>query len=252
MTFPGQAVKQADCTVATSPTKNPGSLKGAGDTSAKRASISQVMMVVALTAVNLAMLRATPVEIVTFPSVWVVLGMIDFVILWKLILTRSFRAFHYTFMVVFVIAYFVMALVVTTERFLPLGLLVRAYQQLAGEHANVISPGNFWFDEVWFAALLSFSMAWGLGLGAAWLERRQNWDIAAFFRGALVGFGTAVLLLTLADVAARGGIVAFARLSVRLVVLAVCLILGGRMGLSRLKSSTSDREDRSGNTGLSP
>jgi hypothetical protein len=36
--------------------------------SAKRASIGQVMMVVALAAVNLAVVRAAPLEIVTFPT----------------------------------------------------------------------------------------------------------------------------------------------------------------------------------------
>jgi hypothetical protein len=49
--------------------------------SARRAAIAQVMMVIALTAVSLAIVRVTPMEIVTFPSIWVVLGTIDFVIL---------------------------------------------------------------------------------------------------------------------------------------------------------------------------
>jgi hypothetical protein len=204
--------------------------------SAKRASIGQVMMVVALTAVNLAILRATPLEIVTFPSVWVVLGMIAFVVLWKLILKRSFRAFHYTFMIVFVIAYFVMALLVTTERLNPLGLLVRGYQQLAGEHVNVISPGYLWEGEIWFAAFLSFSLAWAFGLGAAWLERRRDWDIAAFFRGSLVGLAIAILLATIGHAIWGGEEQPSVLIGDRL-ILAVSLILGGMLGLSRLKST---------------
>jgi hypothetical protein len=252
MSFPGQASKQADCAVATSPAEDPGSPKQTGQPSAKRTSIGQVMMTIALVAVNLAILRATPMEIVTFPSAWVMLGTIDFVVLWKLILKRSFRAFHYTFMIVFVIAYFVTAVLVTTERLHPLGLLVRVYQQIAGEHANVISPGYTWEGEVWFVGFLSFSLAWALGLGAAWLERRRNWDIAAFFRGALVGFGTAALLLTLADVAASGGIVSPARLSVRLVLMGVCMTVGGRMGLSRMKSNMSGGENHGGHAGACP
>ena len=137
-----------------------------------------------------------------------------------------------TFMIVFVIAYFVMANFVATERLHPLGLLVRVYQQLAGEETNRIALAGFLrFGEIWMAAFLSFILAWALGLGAAWLERRRNWDIAAFFRGALVGFGTAAVLLTVADVAARGGIVSFARLSVRLVLLGVCMIVGGQDGV---------------------
>jgi hypothetical protein len=71
--------------------------------SARRAAIAQVMMVIALTAVSLAIVRVTPMEIVTFPSIWVVLGTIDFVILWKLILSRSLRGFHYEFLIIVVI-----------------------------------------------------------------------------------------------------------------------------------------------------
>jgi hypothetical protein len=68
---------------------------------AKRASIGEVMIVVALAAVNLAVLRATPSGIIEFPPIWVLLGLIDFLIFWKLILRRPLRAFHYTFLIVF-------------------------------------------------------------------------------------------------------------------------------------------------------
>ncbi|MGO9470527.1 MAG: hypothetical protein ACLQVF_41070 [Isosphaeraceae bacterium] len=84
--------------------------------SAKRVSIGQVMMAIALAAVNLAVIRVTPWELVMYPAVWVLLGCIDFVIVWKLILRRSLRAFHYTFLIVFFIAFFVMANFVATER----------------------------------------------------------------------------------------------------------------------------------------
>ena len=45
-----------------------------------RLTISQVMKLVALAAVNLAVARAAPWEIVIFPPIWVVLGTIDFVV----------------------------------------------------------------------------------------------------------------------------------------------------------------------------
>ena len=61
-----------------------------------RYSIGLVMMSVALAAVNLALARATPFEIVIYPSVWVVLVSIDFLIVWKLLLRRPFRAFPLT------------------------------------------------------------------------------------------------------------------------------------------------------------
>jgi hypothetical protein len=124
--------------------------------SAKRVSIGQVMMVVALAAVNLAVARAMPLEVVIYPPLWVLMGSIDFLIIWKLILTRSLRAFHYTFLIVFVIAFFVMALV--------------------------------------------YEAAWG------------------------------------------GAQPSPVQLIARMVVLGVCLILGGLMGLSRLKSNKRGRE----------
>jgi hypothetical protein len=216
--------------------------------SGQRASIAQVMMVVALAAVNLAVLRITPLEIVTFPSIWVVLGSIDFVIIWKLILTRSLRAFHYTFLIVFVVVFFVMANFVATERLHPLGLLVHWYQRLTVDKSNSISPGFgfLWIGEFWMACFLSFVLAYATGLVAAWFEKRRDWDIAAFWRGTLVGFAIANLLAII-DGAVWGWMVeSRVRLIGHLVLLGVCLILGGLIGLSRLKSSALGREGNSG------
>src|SRR4029077_1550540 len=123
--------------------------------SAKRVSIGQVMMVVALAAVNLAVTRAA-LEVDMSPQVLVVLlGSIDFLIIWKLILTRSLRAFHYTFLIVFVVAFFVMANFVATERLHPLGHLVRWYQHLTGEKTNSIALGFLAIGEFWMASFLS-------------------------------------------------------------------------------------------------
>jgi hypothetical protein len=214
--------------------------------SAQRASIAQVMMVVALAAVNLAVLRITPLEIVTFPSIWVVLGSIDFVIIWKLILTRSLRAFHYTFLIVFVVVFFVMANFVATERLHPLALLVRWYQRLTVDKSNSISFGFLWIGEFWMACFLSFVLAYATGLVAAWFEKRRAWDIAAFWRGTLVGFGIANVLAII-DGAVWGWMVeSRVRLIGHLVLEGVCLILGGLIGLSRLKSSALGREGNSG------
>ena len=103
-----------------------------------RATIGQVMTLVALAALNLAVARAAPWDIVVFPTLWVLLGTIDFVVFWKLILRRSLQAFHYTCLIVFVTAFIVMANLVATERFHPLSPLVRWYQQLPGEGTNRI------------------------------------------------------------------------------------------------------------------
>jgi hypothetical protein len=207
---------------------------------AQRASIGQVRMVVALAAVNLAVMRIAPSEITTYPTVWVLLGCIDFVIFWKLILKRSLRATHCTFLIVFVVGFIVMANFAATERLHPLGLLVRWFQQLTGGKTNTISLGFLRIGEIWMACFLGFALACVTGLVAAWFERRRGWDIAAFWRGALVGFGIANLLATI-DGAIWGWMVeSRVRLIGRLVLVGVCLILGGLMGLSRLKSSTRD------------
>jgi hypothetical protein len=210
---------------------------------AKRVSIGQVMMVVPLAAVNLAILRAVPLGFVTFPTLWVFVGSIDFVIFWKLILKRSLQAFHYTFLIVFVIAFLVMANLVATERLHPLGLLVRWYQHLTAERTIGISLGFLRISEFWMACFLSFMLACAVGLVAAWLERRRDWDIAAFYRGALVGLGIAMVLALMDDAAWGWVVVSPVRLIGRMVLLGACLILGGLNGLSRLKSSRPGRED---------
>ena len=154
--------------------------------SGKRLSIAQVMLVVALVAMNLGLARAMPWEAVIFPTTWIVLGIVDFVIVWKLILRRSLRAFQYTFLIILFVAFVVLANLVATERVHLTGPVVRWYQHVSGEKTNRVSiDGLFRNDDVWAAAISSIVMACAAGLLARWLERRRNWDIAAFWRGAL-------------------------------------------------------------------
>jgi hypothetical protein len=75
-----------------------------------------------------------------------------------------------------------------------------------------------------------------MGLAAAWLEANRGWDIAAVWRGALVGFSVATSLLTLIDVADGRGPDGPVGIPLRLVVLGIGVLLGGKIGLSRLKS----------------
>jgi hypothetical protein len=203
------------------------------------------MTLVALAALNLAVARAAPWDIVVFPTLWVLLGTIDFVVFWKLILRRSLQAFHYTCLIVFVTAFLVMANLVATERFHTLSPLVRWYQQLPGRGTDriLISAGGFLQNgEFWMAGFLSLTLSLSIGWVAAWLERRRGCDLAAFFRGALLGFVVANLLAMI-DGALWGWVVeSRSRLIGRLVLLGVCLLLGGMTGLSRLKSNTPGRE----------
>ncbi len=56
--------------------------------------------------------------------------------------------------------------------------------------------------------------------------------------------------MMIADAATRAAQTSSAQLIGRLIFLAVCVISGGIMGLSRLKSSTPGREGPSANAGL--
>lgn len=205
---------------------------------AKHTSIAQTMLVVALVALNLGAIRACPKGIVEFPTFWVFLGVLDFLAIWKLILKRPLQAFHYTFLVVFVMAWIFMANLVATERFNPLRLLVRWYQMLASENENVVAFVDSCCSKFLMACFLSFMLACILGIVAAWLERCRSWDIAAFHRGAFTGFALANLL-ALIDGAVWGWVVVSpARMLGRLVLLGTCVVLGGLLGISRLKSNT--------------
>jgi hypothetical protein len=206
--------------------------------SAQRASIAQVMFVIALAAANLALLRATPWEVSSYPTIWVFLGLVDFVIFWKLIFKRSLQAFHYTFLIVTVVAYLVLVTMVATERIHPLSQFVRWYQELTGANTIGISIGYLALGDLWMACFLSLVLAGATGWVAAWLERRRGWDIAVFFRGALVVFGIFVLLGTIWDVVSGRWQPSTRELIGRWVIMSTCMILGGIVGLSRLKSKS--------------
>ena len=146
-------------------------------------SIGHVMMVVALVAGNLA-IRTAPEGIVEYPSLWVAMGSLDFLILRKLIQRRLFGAFHYTFLIVLIVSFFVMANILAMEKFHPLAFLIRWYQRVSGDDTNRIWRTVYiWLGEFWSAAILSMLLAIAAGWAAAWLESRRAWDIAAFWRG---------------------------------------------------------------------
>ena len=252
MMFPGHAQNPGDCAFTSSLSEEPGNPKVTGAMSAKGASISQVMMIVLLAAANMAILRHSEGDF----HVPLYLGLDgDDRLLGPLeadpeAIDESLPLYIHDRLRDCVRRHGVLA---DTGRINPLGLLVRWYQQLTGEETNAIALAGFVrFGEIWMAAFLSFILAWVIGLIAAWLERRRNWDIAAFFRGALVGFVIASLLAMI-DGAVWGWVVESpGRFIGRWVLLAVCLILGGWMGLSKLRSSIPGRERGSGDSEVSP
>lgn len=200
------------------------------------ATIAQGMMMVALLALNLSVARLISRDYTTYPTVWVFLGIIDLVACQRLIRRRPLRASHYTFMVVLLVTYIVMANFAVMGRILVIGPIVRWYQQQSGVELDFLSPGILAVGEIWMACVLSLGFAVALAVGAGWLERRRGWDIAAFFRGALLGFVIACLLLTVGLRLGRSDKPSSFHFASRLIFLSGCMLVGGFFGLSRLKS----------------
>ena len=87
--------------------------------------IGRVMMIIALAAANLALLREVPWETHKYPTIWVFLGIVDYVVLRKLILRRTLRAADYTFLIVLVVAFIPLVYLTAEERIHPVGPLIR-------------------------------------------------------------------------------------------------------------------------------
>lgn len=196
----------------------------------KSTSIGRLMAMIALVAANLALLRF--VELTILGAYGFVLGVLNFLVLWKGILGRPLRVFHYTLLIVSVIASVVLAVQVAMGRLQLLGPVVRWYQQMKGD----LTGSAAWFDflhigEFWAAGLLGFLIALAAGLLASWLEKAKGWDVAAFLRGALAGFGVATLTFVLVEAMGptklgNSGVVA------RYICLAIFVITGGLLGLA--------------------
>ena len=88
------------------------------------------------------------------------MGSLDFLILRKLIQRRLFGAFHYTFLIVLIVSFFVMANILAMEKFHPLAFLIRWYQRVSGDDTNRIWRTVYiWLGEFWSAAILSMLLA---------------------------------------------------------------------------------------------
>jgi hypothetical protein len=209
-------------------------------TSRGRLSIARVMTIVALLAANLALLREVPWEARSVPTIWVFLGIADFVVVWKLICRFPLRAGHYTFLVVCLGAYLVLVTQAAMERIHPMAPFIRSYQQISGDqNTSVMLREVSRLGDIWMSGVLALLIAWTLALGAGWLERRRGWDLAAWYRGGLVGFGVVSLLTVLTEPFLRS---TPRRLAVvNLVLLAICVLVGGKVGLARLRSVGLER-----------
>ena len=83
---------------------------------------------------------------------------------------------------------------------------------------------------------MGFLIAWGAGFRAGWLEQPPRLGHRGVLPGCALGVGIASLIATVNQAAfglpATGSMGHYANL----LMLAVCVILGGKLGLSRLRS----------------
>jgi hypothetical protein len=145
-----------------------------------RVGLGQVMGVVALAAVGLALLRGmNPMHLGAF-------GPLVAILLWLfytgVIERRRLEGFHYATAVVAIPASGFLARVIALGSFRPLGRF---------------ASGSHWADVVvhLIGAALSLMLGLAAGLAVRRLEQAWRWDLAPFFRGAVVGSFVALPIL---------------------------------------------------------
>jgi hypothetical protein len=142
-----------------------------------RRGLGRVMVAVALAAVGLAMTRGMmPMHLGAF-------GPLVAILLWLfytgVIERRRLAGFHYTTAVVTVLASGFLARQIALDNFRPLGLIV------ADSHGAALV-------EHLIGAALSLILGLAAGVAVRRLEEARGWDLAPFFRGAIVGAFVAV------------------------------------------------------------
>ena len=142
-----------------------------------RGGLSRVMVAVALAAVGLAMTRGMdPMHLGAF-------GPLVAVLLWLfytgVIERRRLEGFHYATAVVTVVATGFLARQIALDNFRPLGPIVANSQGAA-------------LVEHLIGAALSLALGLAAGIAVRRLEEARGWDLAPFFRGAVVGSFVAV------------------------------------------------------------
>jgi hypothetical protein len=137
-----------------------------------RRGLGRVMAVVALAAVGLALTRGMlPMHLGAF-------GPLVAILLWLfytgVIERRRLEGFHYATAVVTVLASGFLARQIALDNFRPLGRIA------AGSHAAALV-------EHLIGAALSLMLGLAAGIAVRRLEQAKGWDLAPFFRGAVVG-----------------------------------------------------------------
>ena len=148
-------------------------------------SLSLLMKLVALIALDLAFLRVQPYRLQS-PLFLFALVTLDLVIIQTFILSRRLGPFHYTFLIVGLVAS------LTLHTSFDNGL----FHAITGTPTSRQSPGSLAIADRCVTSTLGLLLAWATGL---WVARRPpsrlRRRITSFFQGALIGLGVFTVIL---------------------------------------------------------
>jgi hypothetical protein len=148
-------------------------------------SLSLIMKLVGLIALDLAFLRVQPYRLQS-PLFLFALVTLDLVIIQTFVLGRGLGPFHYTFLVVGLVAS------LTLHMFFANGL----FHGIRGMPTSRQSPGSLTIADRCVTSMLGLLLAWATGL---WVARRPPirlpWRITSFFQGAMIGLGVFTVVL---------------------------------------------------------
>lgn len=179
-----------------------------------RVSIAGVMKLTAIIALNLAVLRVVPVMLADAPPFLFAIVVLDLVLVQAAGFGRPLRAFHYTFLIVGVVSTGVITALAFRQSNPAPGSLhiletaIQHHRAVRGQNRVISLDIEFPMlaaAERWVTCILGLLPAWAAAVLASWSMRRgcrrkSEWgrSVAAFLKGALIGFGLFSLGATLA------------------------------------------------------
>ncbi len=182
-------------------------------------SLSLLMKLVVLIALDLAFLRVQPYRLLSPPFLFALVTL-DLVIIQTFILSRRLGPFLYTFLIVGLVAS------LTLHTFFDNGL----FHGVIGTPTSRQSQGSLAIVDRCLTSILGLLLAWATGLWVACRPpSRLRWRITSFFQGALIGLGVfMVILVTFNYFGQATALFTHGQLACLLGLgLAICPLLGG-------------------------
>jgi|GEM_PF-2331466 len=120
-----------------------------------------------------------------FAGHWFAIAIVDYLVIWKVVLRRPLGAFSYIFIIIFIHTYGALTNLVVVGRLPSARSITRFHQYVTG--TRVDGDALLRVIGFWLSGIYGFAVALAAGLLARRLERRRGWGIAVFVRGALLG-----------------------------------------------------------------